>query len=436
MSFTEMKKFTILNIIPFQKEIGRNLWFPDSFDQHTLMPYFSQFMVKPFKDLGYEIEVKFLEDIDKSKIWFINLNINQGYLGEITSKLWDTIPSILLNELINGNAHLIINNENEYNTEPIFRMFYNLYLKDLRIPAKKIIFLSAGSDSKSIHKSFVTSANISKENQITVFYSCHIDFIFNNEEFLKKTNTEPKLFRNKKFICLNRAFRAHRPCLVAYLYQKNLEDKGFISLGVTENNIGDLKNLEVVKKLLYANIPNSTNVEHKTIISDIKEGMDKIAGILPLNLDRNDWDTNFAHWGFTPVEYIKDSYFSLVTSTHFFEFQEKSPGWNEKEWKPIICKHPFIIVNRPHILKIMKRLGFLTFNRWFDESYDDIEDDFLRLQAIVNEVERLSNISDEEWKRMYEQMDHILEYNRKIALEKRWENLFYSSDLKEFLTLL
>ena len=81
----------------------------------------------------------------------------------------------------------------------------------------------------------------------------------------------------------------------------------------------------------------------------------------------------------------------------------------------------------------MRQFGFLTFNKWFDESYDDIEDDWQRLDAIANEVNRLSKISDQEWDLMIKDMATTLNYNKHMLINNRWYNVFYGSDLKELI---
>ena len=48
---------------------------------------------------------------------------------------------------------------------------------------------------------------------------------------------------------------------------------------------------------------------------------------------------------------------------------------SEKTWKPIMVGHPFIMVGNKNNLKFLKDLGYKTFDKWIDESYDDIEDE-------------------------------------------------------------
>ena len=55
---------------------------------------------------------------------------------------------------------------------------------------------------------------------------------------------------------------------------------------------------------------------------------------------------------------------------------------SEKTWKPIMVGHPFIILGNKDSLKYLKSLGYKTFDKWIDESYDDILDENERRGAI------------------------------------------------------
>ena len=52
---------------------------------------------------------------------------------------------------------------------------------------------------------------------------------------------------------------------------------------------------------------------------------------------------------------------------------------SEKILKPLLNLHPFIVMSTPHTLKKITELGFKTFGRFIDESYDDEENPQKRL---------------------------------------------------------
>jgi hypothetical protein len=65
----------------------------------------------------------------------------------------------------------------------------------------------------------------------------------------------------------------------------------------------------------------------------------------------------------------------------------------------------------PGNLAYLKSYGFKTFDRWIDESYDTIQDPDLRLQAIVDQTQRLCAMSNSELQQMHQEMQPVLEYN-------------------------
>jgi len=78
-----------------------------------------------------------------------------------------------------------------------------------------------------------------------------------------------------------------------------------------------------------------------------------------------------------------------------------------------------MIIGQPLILKYLKRLGFKTFDKWWDESYDTIfkkslnpvQNIALRTESVVVEIEKLCKLDMEEINLMYEDMKEVLEHN-------------------------
>ena len=85
---------------------------------------------------------------------------------------------------------------------------------------------------------------------------------------------------------------------------------------------------------------------------------------------------------------------------------------DEKIWKPIYNYHPFIILGTPHCLRKLKELGFKTFHPFINESYDEEINHGKRMSMIVDEIERLCKMDFEMLKDWYQNLSHILEYNK------------------------
>ena len=81
----------------------------------------------------------------------------------------------------------------------------------------------------------------------------------------------------------------------------------------------------------------------------------------------------------------------------------------------------------------MRSLGFMTFDKWFDESYDNELDDLMRINKVVLEVKRLSLLDEKEWDKMLVEMQPILLHNYNWVINYASERNYFLSDLKKLL---
>ena len=82
-------------------------------------------------------------------------------------------------------------------------------------------------------------------------------------------------------------------------------------------------------------------------------------------------------------------------------------------------KHPFILVSIPKSLEVLRELGYKTFSPWINESYDLEEDDNTRMLMLVDEIERLTNLSSQELEEFLIAMKEICLYNYNILRDKK-----------------
>lgn len=76
------------------------------------------------------------------------------------------------------------------------------------------------------------------------------------------------------------------------------------------------------------------------------------------------------------------SFFHIILETHFDADQSGGTFLTEKTWKCIKYGQPFVIVGPHGSLRHLRTLGFKTFDRVLDNSYDDIEDATERWLAV------------------------------------------------------
>lgn len=207
--------------------------------------------------------------------------------------------------------------------------------------------------------------------------------------------------RAKKFLTFNRMPRLHRCELLEFLLANDLLDKGYVSFG----NDGNWESrIDFFLGQIGDNYPN------------ISQNLD----LLPLNINATAERNNPADIRIDDVEYFDNSYFSIVAETAYYQTNingpcidiEKDIFPSEKIYKPIIMLQPFILMGRPHFLETLRKYGFKTFHPFIDESYDNVEDDQVRMNLIFNEIKRISAFTDEQYKEWMTQIKPIVEHNK------------------------
>lgn len=96
----------------------------------------------------------------------------------------------------------------------------------------------------------------------------------------------------------------------------------------------------------------------------------------------------------------------------------------EKLIRPILLKTPFIVQGPPNYLKNVKKLGFKTFDRWWDEIYNDA--DALPLdqeltwstKKLLSLIDSLAQMPVNTLKEIYDDMTPTLEYNFNLWLSE------------------
>jgi hypothetical protein len=106
-----------------------------------------------------------------------------------------------------------------------------------------------------------------------------------------------------------------------------------------------------------------------------------------------------------------ETFLHVITETCYWE---RKCHLTEKTFKPVILKQPFVLVGCAHNLEYFKSYGFRTFDQWWDESYDHIEDPVQRLQAVANIVEYISSLTLGQLTTMLHEMEPVLEHNFKL----------------------
>jgi hypothetical protein len=223
----------------------------------------------------------------------------------------------------------------------------------------------------------------------------------------------------KKYISFNRltsAKRVYRSLLIAEFVQRNILDQGHVSYNEICPEGGHYRDeisQAVINKL----------IDH-TSAQDTIATLDTLS--FPLRIDYQQETVIPNHsFSLSAVTESQESFCYLITETCFWESKHHL---TEKIFKPIISKMPFILAGPAHNLKYLREYGFKTFDNWWDESYDDVENAQDRLKAIGNTMQQICNYSLDQLQTMLVEMEPILEHNYNLFnsaefLDKCWAEL-------------
>lgn len=192
-------------------------------------------------------------------------------------------------------------------------------------------------------------------------------------------NFEP-INNNFLYLTYNRNPRHHRKIFLSRMLSKDLLQYGRISMNkfITEN---------------YNQLPDDDPIK-------------RLHDLTPIIIDKS-LDINWAN-DVTTNDYTY-TFMSIITES----LTDKNTLFlSEKIFKPIATGHPFMVIGNKGTLKKLRELGFMTFDRWFNESYDMEEEMGIRVDMVVNEIEKYKYKTIDELKIIRSQMRDICLHNQ------------------------
>jgi len=217
----------------------------------------------------------------------------------------------------------------------------------------------------------------------------------------------------KKYITFNRLTgnaRIYRSLFVGELSLRGLIEQGYVSYSDLCPEHGHYSN----------NLDQAIETYKLDInyINDVKQALDILPH--PLRIDYHNKDSIPNHsMVLSAVEQCMETFLHVVTETCYWE---RKCHLTEKIFKPIILRQPFVLLGCAHNLEYLKNYGFKTFDRWWDESYDHIEDPVQRLKAVAEVVEYISSLTIGQLTDMLHEMEEVLEYNYQLFNSKEFLN--------------
>jgi hypothetical protein len=96
----------------------------------------------------------------------------------------------------------------------------------------------------------------------------------------------------------------------------------------------------------------------------------------------------------------------------------------EKTFKPIAMGMPFVLSAPAGSLAYLRQYGFKTFDTIWDEHYDTVTDDTIRIAMLTRLLKKLDQQSEQEKNKMFKKCIPIIEHN--------W-NHFYNGGFEKVL---
>ena len=357
-----------------------------------------------------------------------NHSNQKGVFYKLSNKVLDTLRN-------KENFFLMIDSKHEGGWYDDYLIQIKLQLRELKIPINKLILLAT-------HNWYVKSKDLNITERFTFGVPFNVvsfpTFILHKSQEMLKLNQYNNLDLKKylsdkreyKFLNYNhRILKRQRIGLLFLMFKDNMFTDNLISF-----NFDFLEEKEQVKNLKYLDIASP---EYEPLRNLISEDDWNIHFPKLLELNKNIVDSEnpeeLSGFGYEFPETYKKSYVSIVNESFFYE-RDDIRVVTEKSFKPFLHFHPFIVVGSPGTLSELKKWGFKTFDKWWDESYDDEIDAGTRFTKCYELIKKINNMSLDELHTMYLKMIPTLMHNFNLMKEygkniKDNYNLYYDKEI-------
>lgn len=375
--------------------------------------------------LGYllskDYSFSFNDEIEKDKQNFYLLECQNSLLDlftvgnhtefDFSKSILNKFDSSFVDNLRNKKFRILLSSISEPTSHiDEFEKQLKLFLSEHNLSADCFLFIDSNRDITELNNKFGKTifyytphfiydgadafVNITTSNE----YQNNLNYI---SEILTESEIKNIKDREYYFLSLNRSnWKLHRTILGCYLNKIN--NKNVLWSYLTKPS---QKYKDGFDTLDY--FDEWTEYQRNLVKNEI----DNLESIIPKQLDTkksNDL-TSFKTTDTFSRELTSNSYFQIVTESPFLN---NEIFFSEKIVKPIIMMQPFILISSHGMLKNFRELGFKTFDGLFNEEYDLIENNFERLQFILNEIDRILKLPKEEIEKLYKIYFDICIYNR------------------------
>lgn len=272
----------------------------------------------------------------------------------------------------------------ELNKDQLLDYYSSLNLRSIAVPNNQF-------DTTILVHSELQSVEVKKYQQanfVPVYYWSHGLL---SQDWFRYAEHDPKLKFNvdllqKDFLVYNRAWGGTR------------EYRLYFAELLVKNNLIDCSNVT------FSRVDNNTDYcQHQFVNKNLQISEDELHKYFKPNTADSA----------SSADYNNEDYFragiEIVLETLFDDIR-----WHltEKSLRPIACGKPFMLAATAGSLQYLRSYGFKTFSGLIDESYDLIVEPHLRLQAIAQEMQRISQLSPNKKYKLYTDLNCICQYNK------------------------
>ncbi len=371
------------------------------------------------------------------------------------------------------------------NDEYIFYYIHALCKEYNLNPGQFTVITSNWQIFKQYHywkqNNFTEEGRINFECQflLSKIYAPKLFDVPNKNGIIPKINYEPVPDepQEKEFVfnCLNKQPNRHRMTVYQHLMEKQLMHKGIVSF----NRVGDCTLTGKLPEYLYNQLPITYDVPKEPDQEPDKKvkptGFYKMSyGDMEFTHAVEQSESTNIHNNF--AQFYQKSHLTLVTETllgnmnnlyndcssriphhngcsalmeyditvnrmicPICESQKVNvPQWvkyyysgfiTEKTFRQFLNGHPMLWIAPPYTIKMLKHLGFKTFDTVWAEDYDEMINPRQRISRVITILTDLCNKDNNEWHVINQKLIPILKHNQELMLNLseiptlNWENI-------------
>lgn len=222
------------------------------------------------------------------------------------------------------------------------------------------------------------------------------------ETYYPKVDVAPAF--DKHFMFLNKRNRIGRQALFCQMIEEEVLDNGYVSF------LGHGMSIQTKFSDEIWNINQELMTSRSGISKEVNARAREMMPYQPHELTRI-VDDFCGTGGWLPdADLYRKSFVAVVGETH--ETLNGQAMFTEKTFRAMWFERPFLLLSSSGSLIQLKKLGFQTFDRWFDESYDLEKSLFARAAMISAEIKRITTLDFRQCEKIWQEMKPVLEHNK------------------------